>query len=212
MVSALSAVVRHKFVELPFANVRTAIYAQHLPCNLPRFCQIDRGAGNLLNRGDRAHRRKLLQNIVRIVRVQRCVDDAGGNGVKSNVLFCVFKSQASYDRVQTTFGDHWNGSWHSDDWVIRQRCADANNASTVFLRLHLLDRELCDVNEAGEVGCNQGAKIFCRIFSERLYQENSSIRDDRIDRAELLEGEFCNFLRCFNLPYVAVDQREMVGS
>src|SRR5437868_7009653 len=93
-----------------------------------------------------------LQNIIRIVRMQRRVDDAGSYGVKSNVLFCVFKSQASYDRVQTTFGDHWNGSWHSGDWVIRQCCADANNASTVFLRLHLLDRELCDGNEAGEVG------------------------------------------------------------
>src|SRR6266446_7205159 len=90
-------------MESPFTNVRTAIYAQHLPCNLPRFCQIDRGAGNLLNRGDRAHRLKRLQNVVRMVRVQRCVDDAGGNDVKSNVLFCVFKSQASYDRVQTTF-------------------------------------------------------------------------------------------------------------
>src|SRR3954468_21380584 len=151
MVSALSAIVR-QFVELPFANVRTAIHVQHLPCNLPRFCQIEHGAGNLLNHGDRAHWRKRLQNIIRIVRMQRCVDDARSYGVKSNVLFCVFKSEASYDRVQTTFSDHWNGSWHSGDWVIRQRCADANNASTAFLRLHLLDRELCDVNEAGEVG------------------------------------------------------------
>ena len=63
---------------LPFSNVRAAIYAQHLSCNLPRFCQIDHGAGNLLNRGDRAHRRKRLQNIIRIVRMQWCVDDAGG--------------------------------------------------------------------------------------------------------------------------------------
>jgi len=29
--------------------------------------------------------------------MQRRVDGAGGNDVKSNVLFCVFKSQASYD-------------------------------------------------------------------------------------------------------------------
>src|SRR6266436_4532110 len=152
MVSALSAAVRYSLVELPFANVRTAIYVQNLPSNLSGFCQINHSAGNLLNRGDRAHRRKRLQNIIRIVRMQRRVDDAGRYGVKSNVLFCVFKSQASDDRVQTTFGDHWNGSWHTGDWVIRQRCADANNASTAFLRLHLLDRELCDVNEADDVG------------------------------------------------------------
>ncbi len=84
--------------------------------------------------------------------MQRCVDDAGGYSVKSNVLFRVFKSQAFYDRVQTTLGDHWNGSWHTGYWVIRQRCADANNAAAALLHLHLRDRELRDVNEAGEVG------------------------------------------------------------
>src|SRR5437016_11025653 len=69
-------------------------------------------------------------------------------------------------------------------------------------------RALVSTNLAG----NKGAKILCRIFSERLHQEYPGIRDHGIDRAELLEGEFCNFLRCFNLPYVALDQREMVGS
>src|SRR2546430_17700983 len=99
--------------------------------------------------------------------MQRRVDDAGSYGVKSNVLFCVFKSQASYDRVQTTFSDHWNGSGHTSDWVIRQRCADANNAAAALLHLHLLDRELCDVNDACDAGSNKGAKVFCRVFSER---------------------------------------------
>src|SRR5438105_14434071 len=99
--------------------------------------------------------------------MQRRVDDAGSYGVKSNVLFCVFKSQASYDRVQTTFGDHWNGSWHSGDRVIRQRCADANNASTVFSACLCIAAE-CPVELApAAVRPHQQRTLFARAIIDR---------------------------------------------
>jgi hypothetical protein len=41
--------------ELPFAKVCTAVDVQHLPCDLPSFCQVNDRAGNVLNGRDRAH-------------------------------------------------------------------------------------------------------------------------------------------------------------
>src|SRR6266436_482868 len=144
--------------------------------------------------------------------MKRRVDDAGRDGVESNMLFRVFQSQTSHRRVQTAFRDHGKRSSYASNWIVNQRRSDAHDAAARLLRLHLFHRQLRDVNETEKVSRYERAKIVRRIISELLHHKDTGIRDHGIDRAELLEGEFCNFMRCFNLPYVAVDQREMVGS
>jgi hypothetical protein len=67
------------------------------------------------------------------------------------------------------------------------------------------------VNESGEVGRNESAKIVHRVVSERLHHEDAGVRRHRVDRAELFERDFCNFLRGFKFTNVAVDQRETTG-
>src|ERR1700732_4780225 len=42
--------------------------------------------------------------------MKRCFDDSRSYGVESNVLFRVFRSQASQSCFQATFSDHRNGS------------------------------------------------------------------------------------------------------
>ena len=98
------------------------------------------------------------------------------------------------------------------NWIIGQRCSDAHDAAAGLLCLHLFNRKLRDVNEACEVGRDESAKVVCRVLRERLHQENAGVRDHGIDRAELLDREFRNFLRGFKLTYVAIDQGEMIGS
>ena len=67
-----------------------------------------------------------------------------------------------------------------------------------------------DVNEACEIRRDEGAKVVRCIVRERLHHKDAGIRDHRIDRPKLLKREFCNFLRCFELTYVTIDQSEMI--
>ena len=144
--------------------------------------------------------------------MQRGVDDARRDSVESNTLFRVFQSQTSHHRVQATLSDHGNGSRLAGNWIVGQRGGDAHDAAAALLRLHLFNRKLRDVNEACEVGRDEGAKVVRSVFRERLHYEDAGVRDDGIDRAELLDREFCDFLRRLKLTYVAVDQGEVVGS
>ena len=105
-----------------------------------------------------------------------------------------------------------SGSGDAGNWIVDQRCGDAHDAAAGLLRLHLFNRKLRDVNEAREVSRDESAKVVCRVFRERLREEDAGVRDDGIDRAELLDREFCNFLRRLKLTYVAIDQGEVIGS
>src|SRR5205823_12799844 len=126
------------------------------------------------------------------------------------MLFRVFQRQASSNGVQTTFSDHGKGSCYASDWIVDQRGADAHDAATALLCQHLFNRKLRDVNEACEIGRDESAKVVCRILRERLHQKDAGVRDDGINRAELLDRQFCNFLRRLKLTYVAIDQGEVV--
>ena len=60
---------------------------------------------------------------------------------------------------------------------------------------------------------NERPQIFDRVIGERLREKDAGVVDERVDRSKLiLLATSCNFLRRFKLTYVAVDQREMVGS
>src|SRR6266487_1835913 len=128
------------------------------------------------------------------------------------MLLRVFHRQAPGDGIQTTFRDHRKGSSYAGDWIVDQCGADAHDAAAGLLCLHLFNRKLRDVNETREVGRDERIKVICCVIGERLHQENPGVRDDSIDRAELLDRELCNLLRRLKLTYVAVDQGEVVGS
>ena len=138
--------------------------------------------------------------------MKRCVDVTGSDGVESNMLFRVFRSQASQNCVQATFRDHRKGSGDAGNWIVGQRRGDAHDAAAGLLCLHLLNRKLRDVNEACEIGRDERAKVVCGILRERLHHEDAGVRNDSVDRAELLDREFCNFLRGLKLTYVAIDK------
>src|SRR5450432_4104144 len=72
----------------------------------------------------------------------------GATALNRMCSFAYSRARLPMDRVQTTFGDHWNGSWHTYDWVIRQCRADANNAAAAPLCLHLFYRQLRYINKA----------------------------------------------------------------
>src|SRR5882762_5272501 len=122
------------------------------------------------------------------------------------MLLCVFHRQMSGDGFKSAFGDHGNRSRNAGNRIIGESGRDTYDAAAGLLYLHLFHRQLRDVNETEKISRYERAKIVCRIVSEWLHHKDAGIRDNRIDRAELLEGEFCNFLRCFKLTYVAVDQ------
>ena len=48
------------------------------------------------------------------------------------------------------------------------RGRDANDAAAGFLRKHLFDRELGDVDEAFEVGGGESFEVVSRVIDERL--------------------------------------------
>jgi len=144
--------------------------------------------------------------------VKRRLDDAGSHCIESDVLFRVFRSQASQSCVQTTFSDHRKGSGYAGNWIVGQRSSDAHDAASGLLRLHLFNRKLRDMNEAIEVSRDESAKVVCRVLRKRFHKEDAGVRDDGIDRAELFDREFCNFLRRLKSTYVAIDQGEVLGS
>ena len=97
-------------------------------------------------------------------------------------------------------------SRYAGDRIIGQRCGYTHDAAAGLLCLHLFYCELRDVNEALEISRDKRAKVFRRVFRERLHHKNAGIRDHSIDRPKLLKREFRNFLRGFELTYVTVDQ------
>jgi hypothetical protein len=60
MPSSINRAARHRPAEslrrLPFANVRTAVYVQHLPGDVTGFRQINDTLSDVLRVGDRTHR------------------------------------------------------------------------------------------------------------------------------------------------------------
>src|SRR4029077_1031803 len=127
------------------------------------------------------------------------------------MLLCVFHRQLSGDGFKSAFGDHGNGSRNAGNRIIGESPRDTHDAAAGLLRLHLFHRKLSDVNETEKVSRYERAKVVRCIVCERLHHKGAGIRDHRINRAELLDRKFCNFLRGFKLTYLAVDQREMVG-
>ncbi len=136
----------------------------------------------------------------------------GATALNRICCFRVFHREVSGDGFKAAFRDHGKRGGNASNGVVSERCSNGDDAAAGVLCQHLLNRKLRDVNEAFEIGRNESAKVVCRITGELLHQENTGIRDDGIDRAELLDREFCNFLRRLKLADVAVDQGEVVGS
>src|SRR5206468_10373193 len=93
--------------------------------------------------------------------------------------------------------------------IVGESGRHTHDAAAALLRLNLFHRKLRDVNETEKVSRYERAKIVRRIVSERLHHKDAGIRDNRIDRTELLEGEFCNFLCRFKLTYVRSEERRV---
>src|SRR6266403_1360685 len=118
--------------------------------------------------------------------MKRRVDDAGRDGVESNMLFRVFRSQTSHRRVQTAFRDHGKRSSYASDWIICEGSRDTDDAASGLLCLHLLNRKLRHVDEPKKVSRDQPAKVVCRMLGEGFDQVDAGIRDHGINRAEPL--------------------------
>src|SRR5258707_6274177 len=101
--------------------------------------------------------------------MKRCVDGPGSYGVESNTFFRVFHRQALNDGIQTTFRDHGKGSWYTGNRIVGKRCANTDDAAAALLCQHLFNCKLCDVNETGEVGRDESAKVVCGVLRERLH-------------------------------------------
>ena len=86
----------------------------------------------------------------------------------------------------------------------------ANDASTRFLRQHLFDRELGDVNEAFQVGRSERLEVIGRVVRERLGEEYARVVNECIDRLELARRSLDNLCSRSGLTDISVDQRQLV--
>src|SRR3984957_13891973 len=136
----------------PPAHVRTVVHVQHLPGHVTSFRQVNNSVGDILRVGNRTHRGKTFQEIIRVFFVHRGVDNSGGYGVKADVLLRVFARETEGNRVKPALGDHRDGRRTTRHWVVNQCRCDACDAPTRALQQHLPDGQLGYEDEAFQVG------------------------------------------------------------
>src|SRR5580700_9783104 len=89
---------------LPSAGMRAAINVQRFPRDILGFGQIDDRIDDVLDAGNRAQWRERLQELVRIVLVQRRVHHAGRDRVETDALLGIFDSQVAGHGFEAAFG------------------------------------------------------------------------------------------------------------
>jgi hypothetical protein len=94
--------------------------------------------------------------------------------------------------------------------MFHQRGCYPNDAAAGFLREHLFNRELSDVDIAFQIGGRERLEVLRRIGSERLRKEYARIIDERVDRPEFGYSGLGNFRSGCGLTNVAIDQRQLV--
>ena len=168
--------------------MRTAVHVQHLPGNLARFGEIDHSACDLLRIGDRAHRRKGLQEILWVVFVKRSVNNSGRDRIEADVLLRIFRGQAAVIASRPPFVIIGRDTGKPPMGLSTNDDGDGRDASARLLSEHLLDRELGDVDVPFKIRRDQGTEIVSAVISEWLCREDACVVDNGIDRAELLNG------------------------
>src|SRR5262249_2231879 len=113
--------------------------------------------------------------------------------------------------VEAGLGDHGGGGKDGTDGVGSECGGDGGDAAAGLLREHLLDGELCDVEEAFEVGGDEGAEVFGGVVGEGLGEEDAGIVDEDVDGTEAGEGGVEGFPGGGGVADVAVDDGDTVG-
>ena len=84
------------------------------------------------------------EKILRIILVNRRIDNARRDGVDAYALFCAFHCPAPRHGLKAASRDHRDRTVYSTDRVIHRRRRYIDDASAGLLSQHLLDRELAD--------------------------------------------------------------------
>src|SRR5271163_3182946 len=110
--------------------------------------------------------------------MQRSIDDSRRDRVHTDAVLCIFHRETSRDGLNSAFRDHWNRSIHSGYGMVGQRARYADDASAGFLRQHLFDRELADVDEAFQVDRSESFEVLGCVLDKRLNDEYPGVIDE----------------------------------
>src|ERR1700689_1834207 len=127
--------------------------------------------------------------------MQGSVDDSWRDRVYTDAVLCIFHRETSRDGLNSAFRDHWNRSIHSSYGMVGQRARYADDASPDFLRQHLFDRELADVDKAFQVDRSESFEVLGCVLDKGLDDKDTRVIDERIDRAEFAHrnlGDCCS--------------------
>jgi len=113
--------------------------------------------------------------------MHRSIDDSWRNRVHTNVILCIFHRETSRDRLEAALRDHRNRGIHSRYRMFGHRGRNADDASASFLREHLFNRELGDVDEAFQIDGGERFEVLDRIVGKGLGEEYTRVIDQRIN-------------------------------
>ena len=116
-----------------------AVDVQHLPGYARRLCQEEDGIDDFLDAGDAVHGRERLQKVLRIILVQRRVDNAGIFFTKPFVDYTI----EDYRRLAAT---NLEGFLHLTQRVVRQMLAQKSGGSIVSITTPMVDHPLAGVH------------------------------------------------------------------
>src|SRR5580704_896302 len=113
--------------------------------------------------------------------MHRSIDDSWRNHVHTNAVLCIFHRETSRDRLEAALRYHRDRSIYSGYRMLGHCSRNANDASAGFLRDHLSNRELGDVDEAFQVNGGESFEVLDRIVGKGLGEEYTRVIDQRIN-------------------------------
>src|SRR5271155_75890 len=109
--------------------------------------------------------------------MHRSIDDSWRNRVHTNAILGIFHRETSRDRLDDALRDHWDRRIHSVYLMLVHCVRNANNTSASFLREHLLNRQLGNVDEAFQVNRGESFKVLGRVVGKGLGEEYTRVVD-----------------------------------
>src|SRR5271170_6404370 len=142
--------------------------------------------------------------------MQRSVDDSRRYRVHTDAVLCIFHREMSRDGLNSAFRDHGHRSVHTSYGMVGQRARYADDASASFLRQHLFNRELADVDEAFHVDRSESFEVLGCVLDKRLDDKDTRVIDECIDRAEFAHRNLGDCCSSSARTDVSVDQRQLI--
>src|SRR5581483_4483525 len=135
------------------------------------------------------------------------LDDAEGDGIDPDALAGVFDRQRTAGRHESAFGQGGERGWPGVVRLVDEGCRDVDNVAATP-RDHLLDGELGEVEEPGQVDSRDLSELLDGVLREWLAEVDPSVVDQRVDPAKAIESLLDRASRGAGVSDVASDRNE----